>query len=81
MASAAVEQTNKFSLICEKCGHTLPETADQAMQLVGLFKPSLVAIVARTHAGEIRRRCRHCGFVNVFHPVLTESWRHNIVLK
>jgi hypothetical protein len=58
------------------------------MQLVALFKPSLVPItIPKAHEREHRHRCRQCGWVNVFvplsavpkererAPVLTESWR------
>lgn len=66
-----------YTLHCMHCGHSLDESADEPMQLVAMFKPSLLPmLIPKTHPLEQRRRCRSCGYVNVFHPVgLTHNWR------
>ena len=72
-----------YTLHCVHCGHSLDESADEPMELVAMFKPSrLPAQIPKTHPQEQRRRCRSCGYVNVFHPAapLTASWR-TITLK
>jgi phage FluMu protein Com len=37
------------------------------MRLVGLFRGVMRARPA--HVAEVKRRCPHCGWVNVFHPL------------
>ena len=39
------------------------------MTLIGIFRPSSPLKVPKTHPEEQRRRCRHCGFVSIFHPL------------
>lgn len=39
------------------------------MQLVRILRPSSPERVPRLHASEERRRCRHCGFLSIFHPL------------
>jgi hypothetical protein len=38
------------------------------MRMVGLFRATIRA--KQAHIEEVRRRCPHCGWVNVFHPLL-----------
>ena len=38
-----------------------------------VFDPRKVGRITRTHANEIRRRCRACGWINVFHPATTSD--------
>jgi len=42
------------------------------MQLVAVFKASDPILLAPTDVHERRRRCRHCGYVNVFKPLTPE---------
>ena len=77
-----------FWLRCDKCGRSLDDSADEPMQLVGLFKPSALGVVPKSHRNEVRHRCRGCGYVNLFVPVadvpdkaLTYVERSHIVLK
>ena len=57
-----------FQLRCDRCGSALDEPAHQPMQLVCLVKagsgPKIPPI-----KDEQRRRCRGCGFVNIFLPL------------
>ncbi len=39
-----------------------------ALEFVAIFKPSRAGRLSKSHDGEVRKRCRHCGWVNVFHP-------------
>jgi hypothetical protein len=84
--------SEEFWLRCDKCGRSMDDAASEPMQLVVLFKPSLVSVaVPRTHERERRHRCRSCGWVNVFVPLvaisqpanssLTPGWRDRIVTK
>jgi len=38
------------------------------MRIVGLFKASALGRVGTTSSREIRKRCKSCGWVNIFHP-------------
>jgi hypothetical protein len=38
------------------------------LTLVAIFKASAAGRLVQSHDDEVRRRCRHCGWVNVFHP-------------
>jgi hypothetical protein len=67
-----------YRLPCFGCSHKVA-VVSEPMRLAMAFRPSLVPAVAML-AGEFRRRCRSCGWVNVFVPVvdvpvMAESWR------
>lgn len=73
-------------LRCDACNRDLKTEADGAMQLAIRFKPSVFPrILEQIDPREIRRRCRGCGWVNIFVPAenthLTPNWRDGIVLK
>lgn len=42
--------------------------SDTPLALVAIFKASSAGRLVKANDDEIRRRCRHCGWVNVFHP-------------
>lgn len=79
-----------FWLRCDNCRRSLDVRADEPMQLVMAFKPSLFPWpIPKTHPQEHRHRCRNCGFVTVLipagqsagaehgvdHAPLDDSWR------
>lgn len=40
------------------------------MQLVGIFRAAAkFGVIPSAHAGELRKRCRSCGWVNIYHPL------------
>jgi hypothetical protein len=39
-----------------------------SLELVAMVKPSKAGRLTNAHNNEVRKRCRHCGWVNVFHP-------------
>ncbi len=45
----------------------LAQTASP-LELVAMVKPSRAGRLTNAHTAEVRKRCRHCGWVNVFHP-------------
>lgn len=55
-------------LRCHSCSHALG-AALAPMRLVALFRASAFGQLRGSHTHEIRRRCRSCGWVNVFHPL------------
>jgi DNA-directed RNA polymerase subunit RPC12/RpoP len=63
----AEREAGLIELRCHSCSHRLGMTA-RAMELVAQFKASLFGRVPPSHREEIRKRCRSCGWVNVFHP-------------
>lgn len=56
-----------ITLRCHSCSHGVG-TSTTALHIVALFKPAAAGRLAAGHAGEVRRRCQGCGWVNVFHP-------------
>ncbi len=42
--------------------------AASPLVLVAMLKPSGAGRLTSAHNHEVRKRCRHCGWVNVFHP-------------
>jgi len=56
-----------LELRCHSCSKYLCESTTP-VQLAGIFKASLMGRVARAHIDEIRKRCKSCGWVNVFTP-------------
>lgn len=69
------EQEN-FQLRCHHCSSWIGE-AQQAMQLVGVFKSPRDR--ERIEGPRDTWRCKGCGWVNVFHPMndtrQASSWR------
>lgn len=70
-------------LKCDACNKDLRVEADREMQLAVRFKPSIFPVALQPlHPHEHRHRCRSCGWVNVYVPVvsenslLTPNWRH-----
>jgi hypothetical protein len=80
-------------LKCDHCNKDLHAEAAVEMQLAVRFKPSIFPqSVEQLHPQECRRRCRSCGWVNVFVPsasvaagdrnsLLTPNWRSSIMTK
>jgi hypothetical protein len=56
----------------ERCEDFLGTSAIP-MQLVAVFKASAAIRVPKMDLQERRRRCRHCGHVNVFRPLTLAS--------
>jgi hypothetical protein len=50
------------------------------VQIVGLFKASEFGRVP-AEGEEVRRRCKHCGWVNIFRPLQPERGRASFELK
>jgi hypothetical protein len=57
-----------FQLRCDRCGSALDQPAAKPMQLVVLVKAGVGPKIPPM-AEEQRRRCRGCGFVNIFLPL------------
>jgi hypothetical protein len=68
---ALTATTAAAELRCHSCSHGIGFSV-VGMRIVGLFRAAAFGAIAPAHIGEIRRRCRTCGWVNVFHP-LTQS--------
>lgn len=68
---------NRIVLRCHSCSHAVG-VANTAMRLVALFRASVFPEIPRA-AGEVRRRCESCKWVNVFQP--TRQAGRDIVLK
>jgi hypothetical protein len=66
-----------MDLRCHSCSHFLGD-AQQTAELAMIFDPRKVGRIHRTHDREIRRRCRSCGWINVFHPA-TASIPANVI--
>ena len=77
-------------LRCHHCSHSVGTSA-APMRFVGMFKASLFERMPAARAGvvrlhEVRKKCTHCGWINVFHPQpeapssLTPTWR-DVTLK
>jgi len=43
------------------------------LTLIAIFKASSAGRLVSSHDDEVRKRCRHCGWVNVFHPELSTT--------
>ena len=61
-----------FPLRCDRCRHDLGESAEEPMQLAYLVKAGVGPKIPELPK-EKRRRCRRCGFVNIFVPLRLES--------
>ncbi len=46
---------------------------EHPLAIVALFKASAAGRLVASHDDEVRKRCRHCGWVNVFHPEKSAS--------
>ncbi len=46
---------------------------DTTLALVAIFKASSAGRLIPSRTDEVRKRCRHCGWVNVFHPEKSPS--------
>lgn len=66
-------------LRCHSCSHSVGYSA-VPMRLVALFRASAFGQLRGAHVAEVRRRCRSCGWVNVFHP-LTAREADSILVK
>lgn len=63
-----------MDLRCHSCSHAIGSIAD-GMELVAIFKPKVAGTLNRARNDEKRLRCRHCGWMNVFHPQRVGSYR------
>lgn len=61
-----------FPLRCDRCKHFLEE-ATEIWKLMATFSASLPLLFPKTHPREKRHKCRHCGYVNVFHPLTLDD--------
>jgi hypothetical protein len=61
-----------FPLYCDRCHGSLGRATD-ALQLVGIFKPSAAVQIPKSHPQEDRLKCRGCGFVSIYRPLLRED--------
>jgi hypothetical protein len=57
-----------YQLRCDRCGSALDQPVEGPMQLVYLVKAGSGPRIPPLE-DEVRRRCRGCGFVNVFVPL------------
>lgn len=56
-----------INLRCSGCGHALGETLSVPFRLWGIFRvPPNGQYLAPLQSKFVSRRCRDCGFVNVF---------------
>jgi phage FluMu protein Com len=76
-----------ITLRCHHCSHSVGTSA-VPMKFVAMFKASLFERMPAAREGivrlhEVRKKCDHCGWINIFHPpgpAETPAWR-NISLK
>lgn len=72
--------SERVELRCHSCSHGVGYSA-AAMRFVAMFKASLFGRLPAAAEGEVRRRCAHCGWVNVFHPLTGSRERHTVEVK
>lgn len=58
-----------FQLRCDRCGGALDQPAMKPMQLLATVKRSLLKQDLELDPEQVARRCRGCGFVNIFVPL------------
>jgi hypothetical protein len=67
-------------LRCHRCSHSLNLKVGYVVRLWGIFRLPAKGLVIEP-AGAVSRRCRHCGWINIFDRVeerreaVTPSWR------
>ena len=66
-----------FEVRCAKCENFL-QMAEDPVRLWKLFKASTPIQVPPADVAEIRRRCRRCGYVNVFVPRFPLAERNRV---
>lgn len=78
--SAPIDVAAGAELRCHSCSHVIG-TTEATARLAAIFRPSEFGEIRVARPDEIRRRCRSCGWVNVFHPLTNRRPLGTVRLK